>query len=142
MPDTDEQVKQDTGAPETRAPRGEGEEREAAVERPPDTKPGGEARPERPEGRGGRAEGRDRGRDRGDGSGRGNQRAAEPRPAPPAAPAPEEPPRVEDRPAEGRRALDLSQPKEMNIQALNAMARELEGEGAAGLKKPDLIFRI
>src|SRR5437016_1761279 len=142
MPDTDEQVKQDTGAPETREPRAESEEREAAVERPPDAKPEGEARPERPErpeGRGGRGEGRDRGRDRGDGGGRGNQRAAEPRPAPP---APEEPPRVEDRPSDGRRSLDLSQLKEMNIQALNAMARELGVEGAAGMKKHDLIFRI
>jgi transcription termination factor Rho len=45
--------------------------------------------------------------------------------------------------AEGRRkALDLSDLKEMNIQALNAMARELNVEGAAGMKKHDLIFKI
>jgi transcription termination factor Rho len=48
-------------------------------------------------------------------------------------------------PAEGearRKALDLSDLKEMNIQALNAMARELNVEGAAGMKKHDLIFKI
>jgi len=48
-------------------------------------------------------------------------------------------------PAEGegrRKALDLSDLKEMNIQALNAMARELSVEGAAGMKKHDLIFKI
>ena len=48
-------------------------------------------------------------------------------------------------PAEGdgrRKALDLSELKEMNIQALNAMARELNVEGAAGMKKHDLIFKI
>ena len=32
--------------------------------------------------------------------------------------------------------------KEMTIQALNAMARELGVEGAAGMKKHDLIFKI
>jgi transcription termination factor Rho len=41
-----------------------------------------------------------------------------------------------------RKALDLSELKEMNIQALNAMARELGVEGAAGMKKHDLIFKI
>jgi transcription termination factor Rho len=48
-------------------------------------------------------------------------------------------------PAEGegrRKALDLSDLKEMNIQALNAMARDLNVEGAAGMKKHDLIFKI
>jgi len=51
--------------------------------------------------------------------------------------------RAEERGGEGRgRTLDLSQLKEMNIQALNAMARELGVEGAAGMKKHDLIFRI
>ncbi|HEV7502552.1 MAG TPA: transcription termination factor Rho [Vicinamibacteria bacterium] len=49
---------------------------------------------------------------------------------------------AESRAADGRRSLDLSQLKEMNIQALNAMARELGVEGAAGMKKHDLIFRI
>jgi transcription termination factor Rho len=44
-------------------------------------------------------------------------------------------------PAE-RKALDLSELKEMNIQSLNAMARELGVEGAAGMKKHDLIFKI
>jgi transcription termination factor Rho len=47
--------------------------------------------------------------------------------------------------AEGResaRALDLSSLKEMNIQALTQMAREMGIDGAAGLKKHDLIFRI
>ncbi|HWW94517.1 MAG TPA: transcription termination factor Rho [Vicinamibacteria bacterium] len=38
--------------------------------------------------------------------------------------------------------MDLSDLKEMNIQALNAMARELNVEGAAGMKKHDLIFKI
>jgi transcription termination factor Rho len=41
-----------------------------------------------------------------------------------------------------QKALDLSDLKEMNIQALNAMARELNVEGAAGMKKHDLIFKI
>src|SRR5439155_394528 len=51
--------------------------------------------------------------------------------------------RADERGGEGRgRTLDLSQLKEMNIQALNAMARELGVEGAAGMKKHDLIFRI
>jgi transcription termination factor Rho len=48
-------------------------------------------------------------------------------------------------PAEGQnrgKALDLSDLKELNIQALNAMARELNVEGAAGMKKHDLIFKI
>jgi transcription termination factor Rho len=50
---------------------------------------------------------------------------------------------ADERGGEGRgRTLDLSQLKEMNIQALNAMARELGVEGAAGMKKHDLIFRI
>src|SRR2546428_13320876 len=44
--------------------------------------------------------------------------------------------------ADDKKALDLSQLKEMNIQALNAMARELGVEGAAGMKKDDLIFRL
>ena len=40
------------------------------------------------------------------------------------------------------RTLSLSQLKEMTIQALTAMARELNVEGAAGMKKHDLIFKI
>src|SRR3989475_1032566 len=44
--------------------------------------------------------------------------------------------------ADDKKALDLSELKEMNIQALNAMARELGVEGAAGMKKHDLIFKI
>src|SRR5687767_8266766 len=40
------------------------------------------------------------------------------------------------------KALDLSDLKEMNIQSLNAMARELGVEGGAGMKKHDLIFKI
>jgi transcription termination factor Rho len=38
--------------------------------------------------------------------------------------------------------LNLSQLKEMTIQGLTAMARELNVEGAAGMKKHDLIFKI
>ena len=38
--------------------------------------------------------------------------------------------------------MDLSDLKEMNIQALNSMARELGVDGAAGMKKHDLIFKI
>jgi len=121
-------------------------------------------RPDRQEGRGGRGhEGRDRGRDRGDrpdgnrdrGNGSGNRGDSGPRhdrgerervdrivevaaEEEAAAAA-----RAEERGGEGRgRTLDLSQLKEMNIQALNAMARELGVEGAAGMKKHDLIFRI
>jgi transcription termination factor Rho len=40
------------------------------------------------------------------------------------------------------RTLDLSMLKEMTIQALNAMAKDLKVEGAAGMKKHDLIFKI
>jgi transcription termination factor Rho len=38
--------------------------------------------------------------------------------------------------------LDLSDLKEMNIQALNAMAKDLGVPGATGIKRHDLIFRI
>jgi transcription termination factor Rho len=41
-----------------------------------------------------------------------------------------------------KKALDLSELKDMNIQALTAMARELGVDGAAGMKKHDLIFKI
>jgi transcription termination factor Rho len=41
-----------------------------------------------------------------------------------------------------KKTLDLSDLKEMTIQALTAMARELNVEGAAGMKKHDLIFKI
>ncbi len=44
--------------------------------------------------------------------------------------------------AEGRKVLDLSDLKEMTIQPLTALARELGVEGAAGMKKHDLIFKI
>jgi transcription termination factor Rho len=44
-------------------------------------------------------------------------------------------------PAE-KNALDLSELKEMNIQGLTALARELGVDGAAGMKKHDLIFKI
>ena len=54
---------------------------------------------------------------------------------------PAEKPDGEDGAAQ-RKALDLSELKEMNIQALTAMARELGVEGAAGMKKHDLIFKI
>jgi transcription termination factor Rho len=43
---------------------------------------------------------------------------------------------------EGRRLLDLSDLKEMTIQALTGLARELGVDGAAGMRKHDLIFRI
>ena len=41
-----------------------------------------------------------------------------------------------------KKALDLSELKEMNIQGLTALARDLGVEGAAGMKKHDLIFKI
>jgi transcription termination factor Rho len=44
--------------------------------------------------------------------------------------------------APDKKALDLSELKEMNIQGLTALARELNVEGAAGMKKHDLIFKI
>jgi transcription termination factor Rho len=53
-----------------------------------------------------------------------------------------EPRRDEERPREERRTLNLSELKDMSIQALNGMARELRVEGAAGMKRHDLIFRI
>jgi transcription termination factor Rho len=43
---------------------------------------------------------------------------------------------------EGQKTLELSSLKEMSAQALAAMAREMGIEGASGLKKHDLIFRI
>jgi transcription termination factor Rho len=43
---------------------------------------------------------------------------------------------------EGRNTLELSSLKEMTIQALNQMAKDLGVEGAAGMKKHDLIFKI
>ncbi len=49
----------------------------------------------------------------------------------------------ETKPAEqDAKMLDLSDLKEMNIQSLNVMARELGVEGGAGMKKHDLIFKI
>jgi transcription termination factor Rho len=56
----------------------------------------------------------------------------EPEAPPPGAPAPED----------GRKLLDLSDLKELTIQALSGLARELGVDGAAGMKKHDLIFRI
>ncbi len=41
-----------------------------------------------------------------------------------------------------RAAVDLSALKEMSAQALTALAREMGVEGAASLKKHDLVFRI
>ncbi len=49
---------------------------------------------------------------------------------------------AEQETADRQKTLNLSELKEMNIQALNAMARELSVEGAAGMKKHDLIFKI
>jgi transcription termination factor Rho len=59
-------------------------------------------------------------------------------------PAPPPPPLPAARTAadDDRKTLDLSELKEMNIQGLNALARELGVEGAAGMKKHDLIFKI
>jgi transcription termination factor Rho len=165
MPDTDEQVKQDEKSAE--APRepevlAEGTPIPAppASERAEGRPESGVARPERterpersdrPDGRGGRGH-EGRGRDRGDrhdgnrerGNGGGNRSDGGPRHDRVAEVAvEEEAPRTDERGGEGRgRTLDLSQLKEMNIQALNAMARELGVEGAAGMKKHDLIFRI
>ncbi len=42
----------------------------------------------------------------------------------------------------GGKRVELSQLKEMTIHALSALARELNVEGALGMKKHDLIFRI
>jgi transcription termination factor Rho len=41
-----------------------------------------------------------------------------------------------------KKMLDLTELKDMNIQALAALARDLGVEGAAGMKKHDLIFKI
>jgi transcription termination factor Rho len=53
-----------------------------------------------------------------------------------AAPAAAPPPYPQPKP------LDLSELKEMTIQQLTARAREMGVEGAAGMKKHDLIFKI
>jgi len=45
-------------------------------------------------------------------------------------------------PQEAGKVLDLSDLKDLTIQELNAMARTLGVEGAAGMKKHDLIFKI
>jgi transcription termination factor Rho len=45
-------------------------------------------------------------------------------------------------PDDRSKALDLSALKEMTIQALTQMAKELNVPGAAGMKKHDLIFKI
>jgi transcription termination factor Rho len=63
------------------------------------------------------------------------QERQEPTPEPTTSAAP--PPAPAD-----KKALDLSELKEMNIQGLTALARELGVEGAAGMKKHDLIFKI
>src|SRR5690606_41824962 len=39
-------------------------------------------------------------------------------------------------------ALNIQDLKEMNIQSLNKIARELEIEGAASMRKKELIFQI
>jgi len=66
-----------------------------------------------------------------------------PAPTPAAEAAPAEAQKTEPRKPEAqRKAMDLSELKDMNIQALNALARELGVDGAAGMKKHDLIFRI
>jgi len=44
--------------------------------------------------------------------------------------------------ARDKKTLDLSELKEMTIQGLTALARDLGVEGAAGMKKHDLIFKI
>jgi transcription termination factor Rho len=45
--------------------------------------------------------------------------------------------------ADGRKpTLELSSLKEMTIQSLNALARELGVDGAVGMKKHDLIFKV
>jgi transcription termination factor Rho len=51
-------------------------------------------------------------------------------------------PEIEQETQTQKKPLDLSDLKEMTIQALTAMARELNVEGAAGMKKHDLIFKI
>jgi len=45
-------------------------------------------------------------------------------------------------PAERKPAMDLSTLKEMTIHSLNTLARELGVEGAVGMKKHDLIFKV
>jgi transcription termination factor Rho len=80
-------------------------------------------------------------------------RAAARAPAPgPAATAPEAAPERDEarleatlaEPAEAstQPAVDLASLKEMTIQQLSALGRELKLEGAAGMKKHDLIFKI
>jgi transcription termination factor Rho len=58
------------------------------------------------------------------------------------APATESAPPVDAGGEPPPKPLDLSDLKELSIQALNAMAKELAVDGAAGMKKHDLIFKI
>jgi transcription termination factor Rho len=72
-----------------------------------------------------------------------DQQEQQEQPEPPEPPEPQERTSAAPPPAPSdRKALDLSQLKEMNIQGLNALARELGVDGAAGMKKHDLIFKI
>jgi len=65
--------------------------------------------------------------------------AANPGNHPPEAPAPPPPPPPPPRQAQ---TLNLGALKDLSIQKLNQVARELGLAGAAGLRKQDLIFRI
>jgi transcription termination factor Rho len=111
----------------------------------------GHRRDHRPGQEGGGGRHRDRhGRgpdDRGDRAERGNRlERHHQRDQRPPMPMPEPEPLVEttreQAMAEGRKILDLSELKEMTIHALTTLARELGVEGAAGMKKHDLIFKI
>jgi len=153
-------------APEVGAPEapGAGEPR---PERPPEGSgaPSGEGQAARPEGQGGGRGRHRRGRRRDKGP-----RPGGPQPGPPGERPPQQPPPphhhqrgghqrpvglpdteadealAEQAAAEGGaergHGIELSALKDMGIQELNALARELNVAGAAGMKKHDLIFKI
>src|SRR6185295_1925040 len=75
------------------------------------------------------------------------QAAAAPAPAPPApppAPPPQQPPAQNQQRQDGRRGqgLNITELKDMSIQKLTQIAKDLNVAGATGMRKQDLIFQI
>ena len=75
------------------------------------------------------------------------QAAATPAPAPPApppTPPPQQPPAQNQQRQEGRRGqgLNITELKDMSIQKLTQIAKDLNVAGATGMRKQELIFQI
>jgi len=65
-------------------------------------------------------------------------------PAPPPAPTPQQPPPQNQQRQEGRRGqgLNITELKDMSIQKLTQIAKDLNVAGATGMRKQELIFQI